>query len=196
MSGGGGGGASLLHQASRTLTDIQVRALPTTAIEIVGAPGATRLLVPSVILARMNWVADFGNISPTCRLKVDLTSSFIADLNEASLSGVTALLAGGGPDGTWVPFTIQQLADSRTISATPAVDPHFHHGNADSGFYDADIANHALTISAVQGASNDFTDGTGSTLQVATVFYVFDYSSGLFLTTAESGWNESTRTFA
>lgn len=180
LAGGGGrGGASLVHQVTVTLTNAQIIALPTTAVEIVPAPGANKLLVPQVIMLHMKWVADYSNIDPTAQLKADTAGSFMTLLSQPSLSGVSALLAGGGPDGTWVPITIQQLAKS---VPTPAESVnHLHNGVADSGFYDADIVNVSLSISLDNAEAGDLEDGhSDNELQVSVVYYVLNTVTGLF----------------
>ena len=173
-------GFVLPRQKMVPLTNAQVLALPTTAVEIVPAPGENILIVPQVVLLHMKWVADYTNISADCVLKCDLVGTFVAALHEVDLSGVSALLAGGGPDGTWVAMTLNQLASAKTTTATPNVDPHNHQGSADSGFYDADIVNAALTLSATN--TGDFADGSvDNELQVSVAYYLLDTVTGLFI---------------
>lgn len=170
---------SIVHQATVTLTDAQIKALPTTAVEIIAEPGANKLLVPIVIMLHMKWVADYSNIDPTAQLKADTAGSFMALLSQPTLSGVSALLAGGGPDGTWVPITIQQLAKSVPTPAAPT--NHMHNGVADSGFYDADIVNISLSISLDNAEAGDLEDGDpDNELQVSVVYYILNTVTGEF----------------
>lgn len=179
--GGGGGGNEVLHQVTVTLTNAQIKALPTTAVEILAAPGANKLLVPQVALLHMKWAADYSNINASCLLKCDLNGTFVAGLYQHTLSGVASLLAGGGPDGTWVAMTLNQLAWSTTTTATPSVNPHFHQGAADSGFYDADIVNTALTVSATNAADGNFEGGDpDNELQVSVAYLVLNTTTGEF----------------
>lgn len=58
--------------ATVTLTNDQIKALPTTAIEIVAAPGANKVIFPiAAWLHLLNWAADYGNIGDASVLGVE-----------------------------------------------------------------------------------------------------------------------------
>lgn len=165
----------MLHQATVLLTAAQVKALPTTSVQVVAAPGAGKILVPQVAHWHCNWVADFTNIGATAKLRLktgggaNATMSVSEDLNQ-----VSGLLAGGGPDGTnaYTPafFKGQVLAapgEPDLFGTTPD--------------YDADIANSALVVSAVNDAAADFTGGSTSTLRVTVAYLIVDVTTGRFV---------------
>ena len=170
-----------IYQVVVSLTDAQIKTLPTTPVEILAAPGANKALVFQVVMLHMKWVADYTNIAPTSSIRVDTAASYTTQISEPSLGAVTALLAGGGPDGTWVPVLPQQIAQSNVTSATPSVNPHLHHGVADSGAYDSDMVNKPLIISAENAAQGNFTDGNaGNVLQISIVYMVLNTTTGIF----------------
>jgi hypothetical protein len=179
---GGGGGSDVQHQDTITLTNAQILALPTTAVEVLAAPGANKLIVPLVILLHMKWVADYGNINATAMLKADLAGNFIVGLRESVLSGITSLLAGGGPDGTWVSLGLNNaIAQGVTTTATPNINTHTHPIGADSGFYDADLVNVPLTISMDNQGSGVLTGGDADNeLQVSAAYYLLNTVTGVF----------------
>src|SRR5882724_2963462 len=55
------------------VSDAQIKALPTTGVQLVSAPGSGMLIVPFVAVVRMAWHADYGNINNSTYLSVDLS---------------------------------------------------------------------------------------------------------------------------
>lgn len=169
------------YQAVKILTNAQIIQLPLTPVEVIAAPGANKLLFPTIVIARLNWVADYSNINATSYLAVDISGSFIMPLRQAILSGVSALLAGGGPDGTLVAFPLNLINQGETTTATPAVNPHTHHTGADSGFYDSDLVNKPLKIRMENVGDGPLGDGdAGNTLIIAVTYKVLNVVTGVF----------------
>lgn len=140
---GSPGGSSYLS-ATVTLTDAQIKALPTTPIEIIAAQGEGKaILVINGILKFTN-IADYGNV------------------------GANALIL----QGNSTPFNLKQLkfeyvglADSEPITysiTTPSGDSNY----ATPNMFDN------IGIAIASQNTGDFTDGdSGNTLKV-TVYYV------------------------
>ena len=167
---------SIVKTKTVTLTNAQIKALPSTAVEIIPAQGENTLIIPYFAVARMGWVADYTNIDATAYIQLDITGLFITPLLQNTLSGVSALLAGGGPDGTMVVFLMNHLAKSSITAAAPNVTPHYHQGATDSGWYDSDIVNKPITISAFNNGS-DFQGGDpNNTLQIIVNYTVVTFS--------------------
>src|SRR5690242_19531048 len=96
----GGGGSSVVQTATKTLTDAQIKALPTTPIELVAAPGSGKVIWWSMIVLRATIAGSYTNIGDRCSLGVESTPSILI-ANDAGGSGgnqINALLANG--DGT------------------------------------------------------------------------------------------------
>jgi len=58
-----GSGSSIVHQATVTLTNAQMIALPTTGISVVAAPGASQLLVPVQAIGIITLVSVYTSIT-------------------------------------------------------------------------------------------------------------------------------------
>lgn len=161
-------GIQTVYSASVTLTDAQVKALPTTGVTVVAAQGAGKLILPISAVVRHAWVADYTNIDAEAQIRIvvnggDMVHPFRQDV----LSQVSSLLAGGGPDGS-IGLTharVVALGDSDAVSPGPVI---FSGG---AGWYDSDLENFACKIMASNGAAGDFTGGDGGNELTVTVNY-------------------------
>jgi len=179
----------LIHQASGRFTDSQTRQLPTAHQSLVGEPN-NAILWPLFAACRCLWAADFSNIDAIGELRVIYSGggneTLLMPIRESVLSRLSGLLAGGGPDATNA-FMQGDIRGAVLYSGTGFSGP--------SGLYDSDIANKGLDVAIDNGSSGDLLDGDDSELIVCAGFLVFGLTEGKCLTIAESGWNESTRTF-
>jgi len=168
--GGAPGGGGLLQTATFTLTDAQIKALPTTAIEIVAAQGANKIIFPQSALLYLNWAGDYDNIGSTATLGVeydDSHSSCLAPLDEASNGQVSNLLIDGATHIALLPM--------RSLVVSPSL--------ANSGIGQITdepwSVNSALKVYASNTGSHtgDFTDGdTSNTLKIIVYYLVVDVS--------------------
>jgi hypothetical protein len=168
-------GESLILSSIVTLTDEQIKALPSTQVTVIPAQGANMLILPVVMLLHFVGPADYTNITPGSALKLDLSGAFVTPLRENTLSGISALLAGGGgSDGTLVALSLNTLASSTVTPVAPTA--HFHQPAADSGFYDSDLVNKLLRI-YIENNSGDLTGGDpANTLTIFTYYILVDLS--------------------
>lgn len=164
------GGVQTVYSATVTLTDAQIKALPTTPIQILAAPGANKIICPQSFWFRLIWAADYMNISPDCSLELRSGGSQSLGLKvlENVVSGVTGLLAGGGPDGSNA-FMVGQFQVSSIFAGVNGF-------AALSSLYDADIMNLPLNI-ASNNADGNFTGGNaGNSLIVKVNYSIIDFS--------------------
>lgn len=159
------GGPVAIQSRRVTLTDAEIKALPTTPIEIIPAQGAGKLLYPIGAAYHLNWVADYGNIDTDAQLRLIVnTTDFLLPLRQDTLSQVSALLAGGGPDGTDA-FTSPQFIKK---------------SGADwfSGFanlYDSDVVNKAVFLAADNSGAGNFDGGNaGNSLLLEVLYTIID----------------------
>lgn len=147
--------------ATKTLTDAQVKALPTTAVTLLAAPGTGFALVPIHATVRLAWAVDYTNIDAAARLFINVGSSeILARLDEAVLGAISNLLAGGEDANALMP-----AVGFAPASASPVP------FNGSSGFFDGDIENRTLNISATNAAAGDFTGGDAANVLKVTLLY-------------------------
>lgn len=92
-TGGGGGGESLVQQASVTLTDAQIKALPTTEFQIIAAPGADKVIIPLFALFRPTISVAYTGIDADAQLYL-VSSSWLTTIYNENLNDVSQLLGG------------------------------------------------------------------------------------------------------
>jgi len=154
----------LIKSATVTLTDAQIKALPTTAVEIV--PGAENtLLIPILWIARIVPVADYTNINEACSIFITRRSNDqgSAPISE-SLGSVSELLASGSTDPL---MAIGGVIEKTFLSAAPGIGTVLAQG----GIYDSDAVGNGLSIKASNSSDGDFEDGDAGNILQVTVDY-------------------------
>lgn len=160
---GGGGGDSVVLSATVTLTDAQIKALPTTAIEVVAAPGAGKMNYLLSSIWSHDWTADYTNIAAGASMYVSSGNADVSVMLDNTLGiNVTDLLANGA-DAIAFAGAKDRQADvdgvPYAVVATTATN----------------YANQALTLVAANGVSGDFTGGNAAnTLKVTVLYSVID----------------------
>lgn len=173
--------SSLTHQCAKTVTDAQIKALPTTSIALVPAPGANRLLIYVDGLVYMDAsggaytnidAAGYGGIG----FGVDdvyLSAVFANDEEDLELTNFLA-------DGFSLLSRLSQQSNtwfSKVVSL----------GSVN--------VNEPFLLWVVNDAG-DFTGGhANNRADFSIEFRVYDLTTKRLLTTTESGWNQTAGAF-
>ena len=155
-----------IWSAPVTLTNAQIKALPTTAVQIAAAPGANRIIVTPAysigaksLALTFNWVADYTNIDAGARLKVQLGTDEYVEFAESSFFA-------WGESAFWSPGNIEEIVASGTYGPNSLTS----------------VTNQALFLSVNNAAAGDFTGGHASNTIIASPAYcVYDTTTGLFV---------------
>lgn len=135
-----------------TLTDGQIKALPTTSVTIIPAPGANKVILPIAAFYWLTWHADYATIDAA----VSFALGNIAGSLQESLGQVSGLLASGESAGAVVGPGLQ-VGSNRVMGL--------------SGMLTSDIVNQPLILSALNNTSGNFTGGDASNVLTVTVLY-------------------------
>lgn len=158
-----------IFKQSVTLTDAQIKALPTTAIELVPAPGADQFIAPIAAWFFVDWTADYTNLGSTARIGVGYAGTFTSVLAEFDGTGVADLLADGASHVAY-----QSMASRVATVAVPSTT------KGQGQFLDEPGAvNAALELYAgnTGTATGDFTGGHANNRIIVVVWYgVMDVS--------------------
>lgn len=141
-----------------TLTNSQIKALPSTPVEIIPAPGEGKFIFPMFAVLRVNSLQSYTNINASARVQMPIGGgAFIL------------LKASEDPDG----LVSGILANGNSVSlSASSLSPTSAGGIEMLIGYNDTIGNLPLNIEATNAASGDFTGGdVGNSLEI-TVYYV------------------------
>lgn len=155
--------AGQVQKGTITLTNAQIKALPTTGIEILPAPDTNEVYVPIYMTLGFAWTADYTNIDGAAVFNTQYTSNddlFMAQLHEATYGDLTNLLAQGEPRFARVPPYAQINEIETTLRAEIK--------------QWTDLKASPVRVKMLNGAAGDLTGGhADNTLQV-TIYYAID----------------------
>lgn len=159
--GSGSAGGSILS-ATVELTDAQIKALPTTGVELVPAQGVNKMLVVLFGTLRWNCTGAYTNVNAD-------NSCGIAYGNSGTNDWI---------DYACAPTTIREGTGIRTSLLNPALSPHPTAGQPDivftyyNNFPEADFNNTNMVVYADNFGSGDLTGGNAANTLKVTVYYV------------------------
>lgn len=168
------GSANYVWQQMVLLSDAQIKALPTTGVQIIPAPGVGRYVLPVLCALRLDnsagvytanaaasWVLVQG---PT----INAGGAYVSNLLPVQ-SALQAVSGGPFHATLSLPYSQPGAGDFEGANINPL---------------NGDLTNTAVGIKDDWGGIADYTDGHASnTLRVTSVYYVLDTTTGLFVAT-------------
>ena len=172
VSGGGGGGGDVnyIWQATAALTDAQIKASPTTAVQVIAAPGAGKMLIfpgnlvsPTLV---MTMAAVYTNVNAGAKLEFDLDILNTEYYTAADFFGVD-----WAPGAVWSPSIANGAGEGGTVT-NPIQNTSF-------------MVNAPLLFSIGNAGSGVLTGGHASNSLLVTIpHFVLDTTTGLLVPTA------------
>lgn len=174
------GGGSLIHQATVELTDAQIKALPTTAVEIMAAPGAGKVILASFGVFKMDMAVggaytNRNAVDPGASIQVGYggneNESLLVTFPELLSGALISLLTNEGLDYFYIltPIVAWPVAGAAAFPFPANVSV-------------VGSSNQPLTIKAFNQGDGDFTGGDpANTLRVTVEYRILDTATGLFV---------------
>ena len=145
---------------SRTvLTNAQVKALPTTPVQLIPPQGTDRAIVAIIGTLELVWVADYTNLDADSRLFFE-SSNFFSQLIpafETHGSGMSAIFAAGIPTYSVAPAYTNQDGAKNLIQ--------------NSGYALNQVSNLGMILYIDNQAAGNLTGGDPGNSLIVTVFY-------------------------
>ena len=160
------------RQATATLTDAQIKALPSTPVVVVPAPGMNRVLLAPVtqgsmqIVLYLDWYGDYTNIDATATWECAVGpfgpyARYGAGNKLASFLGWGA---GGQANAVWLLSKNDSTVDGAALNNL------------------SDVQNQPITLGMVNAALGNLTGGhAANTLTVSVLYSVLDVTTGRFV---------------
>lgn len=157
--GGSGGGVEILS-ASRTLTDEQIKALPTTGggVEVVAAPGVGKMIVPISAYAILDSTAGAYSDTTDASLGLVCNSNFMSSLTKwgSSLSDNKK---------SYIPFLVPYSENGTGTFADNVVT----YSKTDAP---TQLENQPISVVDSWGGIPDYTGGNAANTLKVTVYYI------------------------
>lgn len=156
--------AVVVRRKSITLTDAQIKALPTTPIQIIAAPGAGLVLVPFYAWWYVNGSDNYASINALARVGVGYAGTLSCVLTQFREAGgeVSNLLANGASHHAFLPPDIKQYDSGGGVLRSSGI----------GQFQDEPgVTNTALEVFAVNPTDGNFTGGNAANSIKVTVLY-------------------------
>ncbi len=165
----GGGGGSFLHQATVTLTNAQIKALPLTGVDIIPAQGSGTVVICGAYVGGglsgamfMHWVADYTNVDASIAWQF-----YVGNFNNILASYDAGDFFVWGAASPF--FLLGPQSDPDTSYPIPVI-------NSIS-----DFDNKAVTLKVLNASLGALTGGNASnTLTVSLPYMILNLSTGVF----------------
>lgn len=171
VSSGGAGVAEIatvsVRIATVTLTDAQIKALPTTPVTLVAAQGAGTTIVVVSALVRIDTSANgYDNF--------DAASHLVLTFEGEDISAAQGLLGAQNLEDLFSAFDnqVMPLGPFTTATADVAEAPPSAAAILPTQMSVADITNKALQLKVSNGAAGNFTEGDAANTGSVTVLYM------------------------